>query len=279
MIVFQQINIWDNPIQYISPCFLRDVQLEVIYISSRLLKQAPSITPIGASVKKVEFDNNEILYVPDDYFYSCVKLEMVQFSYNMVQRLPNLSPIALTLQKLYFSHNLLNDVTSLNMATFLKLHTIELQSNQITHFFFHSDTLPNLRRLNLAFNRLTEIDELYFTVSAFSVPTSGILISHNSWNCSEEFIWVAQSMHTQGRMEPKLRDVSYSPEFVWSPSNTSKTAMCDLHRTLCSSPPALVNCSIMDIGKINETYSRMNKKQTLVKSAGIYNYVCKIYTV
>ena len=174
----------------------------------------------------------------------------MNFSRNRFQGLPDLSLIALTLRWLRFPHNFIRDVTSLKVTTFPKLYYIDLESNQITNFVFHSDALPKLRRLNLASNRLTQIDELYMTVSAFSVSTSEIHISHNSWNCSHAYAWVAQSMHNRGKMEIPPRFSCSSVEFLWSPSNTSKTAMCDLHRTFCSSPPALVNCSIMDIGKI-----------------------------
>ena len=252
MIVFQQINIQNNPVQYISPYCLRGIQLRHILISHGHLKQAPSITPVGASVETVQFANNDIADISDEYFNNCSKLEGATFSGNMFQRLPNLSPIALTLQRLYFPRNLISDVTSLKMATFPELRYIDLQSNQITNFLFHSDTLPELILINLAFNRLTQIDELYMTISVFRVPVSAIFISHNSWNCSHVYAWVAQSMHTQGKVEPTLRHVHCSVEFVWSSSNASKTAICDLHKTFCSSPPALVNCSIMDIGKLRQ---------------------------
>ena len=247
--MFQKIKIMNNPVRHISPRCLRGIHVKNLFISHGLLKQAPSLTPIRASVMAVRFNYNEITDVSDDYFDNCIKLEMVAFTGNMLQRLPYLFPVALTLQKMHFSYNLISDVTSLKMTPFPKLQTIDLESNQIANFVLHSDTLPKLEILKLAYNRLTEIDELYMTVSAFRVPVSQIFISHNSWNCSHVYAWVAKSMHNQGKMEPPYKRASSSIEFLWSPSNASKTAMYDIHKTFCSSPPALVNCSIMDIGK------------------------------
>ena len=147
--MFQQINIQNNPVQYISPYGLRGIQLRHIFISHGLLKQAPSITPVGASVETVQLSNNEIADISDDYFDNCTKLEGANFSGNMFQRLPNLIPVTLTLQRVYFPHNFISDVTSLKMTTFPDLHYIDLQANQITNFVFHSDTLQKLAISNL----------------------------------------------------------------------------------------------------------------------------------
>ena len=102
LIVFQNINIRNNPVQYISPHCLRGTHVKNIFISPGLLKQAPSLTQVVASVKTVEFNYNEITYVSESYFNNCTKLEGVAFSGNIFQRLPNWIPIALTLQRLYF---------------------------------------------------------------------------------------------------------------------------------------------------------------------------------
>ena len=62
----------------------------------------------------------------------------------------------------------------------------------------------------------------------------------NTMSCNMRYVWpwskylLLRVIFTQKAIE-----------FLWSSSNASKTTMCDLHRTFCSSPPALVNCSIM----------------------------------
>ena len=250
MTVFQAIRIWDNPVRHISPYWLRGVKPMRISVKNGLLSQAPSIISIRPRIETLSLHNNYITSLSDDYFNNCTKLCNVNFGGNAFQRLPNLFSIALTLGALDFSYNFVSDITTLKAATFPQLWKISLQGNRITNFVGMT-TLPKLKHLNLAHNRLSQVDELYRIVSAFSLPKSILFISNNLWNCTDIYAWVYQSMYVHGQLVQSYCDGhgEFKFYFVWSPKNTSSTRLCDIDMAVCSSPPTLANCSLGDIGK------------------------------
>ena len=247
--VFQAIRIWNNPVRHISPYWLRGVKPMRISVTNGLLSHAPSIISIRPRVEKLTLHDNCISNLSDEYFNNCTKLCYVNFGGNAFQRLPNLFSIALTLEALDFSRNFVSDITTLKAATFPKLRKISLQGNRLTNFVGMT-TLPQLERLNLAHNRLSHVDELYRIVSAFSLPTSTLFLSHNPWNCTDIYAWVYQSLYVHGQLVKSHCDGhELKFYFVWSPKNTSSTRLCDNDMTVCSSPSTLANCSLRDIGK------------------------------
>ena len=217
-----------------------------------MLKQAPSITLISDTVNRICFCNQKIVNIPNNYFNECTKLRYVHFFRNYLQRLPNLFPIALKLRSLDFSNNFITDITSLQTTHFPRVNRIALHWNRITHFVLDSDKLPQLEEINLAHNRLTELDELYDTVSAISVPESKMFISHNPWNCSHVYAWVFESMYVYGDLVQSSDCKIDGPYLIWSPTYTSKTIICDHNKAFCDSPPALLNYTLTDNG--NGTY-------------------------
>ena len=250
MTVFQAIRIWNNPIHHISPYWLRGIKPMRIAVRNGLLIQAPSIIAIRPRIEQLVLVNSYITHISDDYFNNCTKLSNVNFGGNAFQLLPSLFSIAESLTILDFSHNLISDITTLKQATFLNLAKIRLQGNRITNFVGMT-TLPKLELLNLAHNRLSQVDEIYSIVSAFSLPKSMLFISHNPWNCTGIYAWVYRSIYSHGKFVKSSCDGSgeFKFHFVWSPKNTSNTQVCDNDMTVCSSPPTLANCSLRDIGK------------------------------
>ena len=247
MTVFQAIRIRNNPVRHISPYWLRGVKPMRIYVTNGLLSHAPSIISTRPRVENLALNDNCITNLSDGYFNNCAKLFSLNFGRNAFKRLPNLFSIARTLGALDFSHNFVSDITTLKAATFPKLYRISLQGNRITNFV--GMKLPKLKYLNLAHNRLSHVDELYRIVSAFSLPTSTLFLSHNPWNCTDIYAWVYQSMYVHGQLVKSHCD-GYEMKFyfVWSPKNTSSTRLCDSDMTVCSSPPTLANCSLREIG-------------------------------
>ena len=238
---FQFIRIEDNPIRHTSPYWLRGTKPGGIWIFRGKLKQAPSISN---TVVHICFCNQKIVNVTRNYFNDCTRLRLVHFFKNRFQALPNLLPIALRLRDLDFSRNFITDITSLQTTKFPRVKRIALQRNRITHFVLDWGKLPKLEWINLAYNRLTEIDELYKTVSAFSVPESTIFISSNPWNCSHVYTWVFQSMHIYGDLAQSSDCKIDGLHPLWFPTKASKTIICDHSKAFCHSPPTLVKCTL-----------------------------------
>ena len=128
--------------------------------------------------------NNYITNISDDYFNYCTKLSNVKFAGNAFQLLPSLLTITASLTNLDFSHNLISDITTLKRGNVFETRKIRLQGNRVTNFACMT-TLPKLEHLNLVHNRLSQVDELYRIVSAFSLPKSMLFIPHNPWNCTD----------------------------------------------------------------------------------------------
>ena len=194
---FQDISIWNNPIEYID-LFAFDGIIELEFLTFRhALRRAPDLSKTGESLRYLfisymEGGNKSIDLKP------LIVLEELHIQSSGLNEVPvSIRHIWSTIHYLDLAGNCIKTLENMENEVFRKLVIIYLQDNCIYHLNHFSLQLPALETLYLSENHLTHLSDM--SMCQWGMAYQGkwfvtISLNHNPWHCNGSMHWLQTSL-------------------------------------------------------------------------------------
>ena len=115
-----------------EPIFDYMPKLWYLHIRSCGIIEAPNITGVGNSLINLNLFNNNIAWLPEDYFYGCRKLRDLNLSENYLQGLPDMTYLSNSLRIISADRNQIESLEPLMEAIMLMLESLHVSRNRLT---------------------------------------------------------------------------------------------------------------------------------------------------
>lgn len=191
LFVFQKLHI-EFTIREISPDAFDGIpNLEILQMTYCSLTEAPNLLFVEKMLKVINFDCNNISFLPPSYFAGCLNLNFIHLNRNHLKAMPNLEAVSQTIIGAFFNFNYIYDLSLFYGIRFPKLYSIGLGHNSIYEFDFVNQMrlFPTLKYLFLISNQLKSMDE--FRVELHSGLY--IVLDDNPWHCNDSLAWIVSS--------------------------------------------------------------------------------------
>ena len=172
--------------------------LRGLRILSSNLRNAPLLVDSCQSLQKLQIEDNEIQFLPDNYFSGCAKLRIVNLRKNELKTLPSLQSATKTLVSISIDYNRLTKCGLLCAGSFLKLRSLLLDKNYVEDLDVISlaRRWPSLVNIQVSGNKLKTLQDLSnstFGNLAKNPRSQPIVLQayDNPYMCDKAMSWLA----------------------------------------------------------------------------------------
>ena len=204
LFILQTVAIGKNPLRGIHPEAFDGVPIESLSVNSAFLEEAPSLTNICDTLETLSLKCGGIcsLRFEPSHFSPCTNLRFISITHAGLSSLPWLRSISSSIEVVSVEHNRIETLKSISKITFASLRNLRLSDNLITHIQPSMLLFPRLEEIYLLGNRLSNIN---FTDCSWgddkrhAKQHTLVNLYTNPWDCSEDFSWLMQNLHKEGR--------------------------------------------------------------------------------
>ena len=163
--------------------------LEDVYIMRCQLKEAPDLSPISNTLRKLTISKSNLTYIPGKYFNGCTLLYKISLPDNLLTSVPNFRGLNAILHSIILRNNLITSVEPLYFFAMTELSLLDLSSNLIVQIGFGDAIWPAISVIDLSNNCITSIDIYKLKNVSESVY---IHVRGNPWHCDRELCWLSR---------------------------------------------------------------------------------------
>ena len=190
--------------------FANLTQLEKLEVSKAGVDVAPPIQPVCPNLKVLLLMDNNLKFLPIDYFDGCLRLKTVMIRGNVIPKV-NFVPLKNSIQVLDLSHNKLLDLGSAPKTVFPFLRDAKFMSNLLQEVDLET-MLSNwiaLQLLWLSHNQIKSLsDPSNFTANSGPAFVS-MELEGNPFACDANLTWMMDSRKTtcgnNAHLEPRQK--------------------------------------------------------------------------
>ena len=155
---FQKLFINGIPIDNISEYAFRGLpDLQELVMTNCQLSVPPPIAPIRKTLRYLELGENNLTYIPADYFTRCNVLDKISLGNNWLSTVPDIRFLNATLRIFLLNYNIITHIESLYFVPMMTLKTLDLSGNLITEIEFDKAIWLSIMHISLDNNRLASI--------------------------------------------------------------------------------------------------------------------------
>ena len=164
------------------------LHLDEVTINNCQLSEAPSLAPIGSTLRKLSMEVNKLTCFPEHYFNECNVLREVFFGNNLLTAMPNVRNLNATIETIVLQNNRITSIEPLYFVPMTKLNSVDLSINLIVEIEFENIIWPAIKFIDLGSNYLTSIN-IYSLKSVLEKVQ--IQLKENPWHCDQKLCWLS----------------------------------------------------------------------------------------